>query len=179
MFRESEVAGVMVVDLEQRADERGFFARTWSADELRTQGLDGELSQISISFNTRRHTLRGMHFQRAPHDEAKLVRCTMGRIFDVAVDLRAESPTFRRWTGVELSAANRRSLFIPKGCAHGFLTLDDDAEVLYLISTPHVPDAADGVRWDDPAFGITWPATPAVISDRDATYADFRSNAGG
>lgn len=173
IFEPTEIDGVVVVDAERREDERGFFARTWSDDEFRDRGLDPAISQISISFNRKARTLRGLHLQRPPHEEAKLVRCTMGRVFDVAVDLRPTSPTCRRWVGVELTAENRRALFVPKGCAHGFLTLTDDAELLYLITTPYAADAAAGVRWDDPAFAIDWPAVPEVISDRDATYPDF------
>jgi dTDP-4-dehydrorhamnose 3,5-epimerase len=173
IFRETDVADVFVVDVECREDARGFFARTWSREAFEDRGLEADLSQISISYNHRRHTLRGMHFQRTPYEEAKLVRCTMGRIFDVAVDLRPQSPTFRSWSGIELSAADRRGLYVPKGCAHGFLTLEDESEVLYLISASHVPEAASGVRWDDPAFGVEWPTAPAVISPRDAEYEDF------
>lgn len=174
-LRETTVDGVFVVEPERVEDERGFFARTWCAGELAGAGLDPSLSQCSISFNTRRGTLRGMHFQRAPFEESKVVRCTRGRIYDVALDLRPGSPTFRASVGVELTAENRLALYVPKGCAHGFLTLEDASEVLYLISAPFTPGASAGVRWDDPAFAIEWPARPAVISTRDASYPDFQA----
>jgi dTDP-4-dehydrorhamnose 3,5-epimerase len=173
MYRSTTIDGVWLVEPERHEDERGFFARTWDAAEFARRGLAGDLAQASISFNRSRGTLRGMHYQVAPYGEVKLVRCTAGVIFDVAVDLRAGSPTFRGWTGIELSAENRQALYVPEGCAHGFLTLSDDAEVAYLISAPHEPTAARGVRHDDPAFGIAWPAPVRVINDRDRTYPDF------
>jgi dTDP-4-dehydrorhamnose 3,5-epimerase len=153
-------------------DERGFFARTWCREEFADHGLTPELAQCSISFSHRKGTLRGLHYQAAPHQEAKLVRCTRGAIWDVALDLRRDSPTYRAWFGVELSAANRAALYIPEGCAHGQLTLSDDSEVLYQMSAPYVPSAARGVRYDDPAFGIEWPGEVVVINDRDASYPD-------
>lgn len=173
IFRETAIEGVWVVEPERHADERGFFARTWDGAELARRGLNGDLAQCSISFNDRRGTLRGMHYQEAPYEEAKLVRCTAGAIFDVAVDLRPGSSTFSRWVGHELSADNRLALYVPEGCAHGFLTLADASEVVYAISERYAPDAARGVRWDDPAFGIEWPGTVEVISERDRSYPDF------
>lgn len=175
IFRETTIDGVWVVEPELHEDERGFFARTWDAEEFATQGLSSQLVQTSISFNRSRGTLRGLHYQAAPHEEAKLVRCTAGAIFDVAVDLRPDSETFRAWVGVELSAENRLALYVPEGCAHGFLTLADDAEVGYQMSAAHMVDAARGVRFDDPAFGIRWPGEIAVINERDRTYPDFAS----
>jgi dTDP-4-dehydrorhamnose 3,5-epimerase len=175
-FIETPVTGVLVVEADPLEDERGFFARTFSTEEFAARGLDSRVDQCSISYNARAGTLRGMHYQAAPHGEAKLVRCTRGTIYDVAVDLRPESPTYLHWAGAELSAGNRRALFVPEGCAHGFQTLLDGAEVLYQISTPYVPDAARGVRWDDPAFGIEWPDAPPggrKMSARDADYPDF------
>lgn len=173
IFRETGIAGVVVIEPERLADDRGFFARTWCAEEFAARGLDPSSAQCSVSFNRRRHTIRGMHYQLAPHEESKLVRCTRGAIHDVALDLRPSSPTFCRSVGVELSMDNRLALFVPPGCAHGFLTLDDDVEVLYQISPRFEPSASAGVRWDDPRFGIEWPASPVVISERDATYPDF------
>jgi dTDP-4-dehydrorhamnose 3,5-epimerase len=176
LFRETPVAGVLVVEPERIEDERGFFARTFSAEEFADLGLDGRVNQCSTSFNARAGTLRGLHFQMAPHGEAKLVRCTRGAIFDVAVDLRPDSPSYLRWFGSELSADDGRALFVPEGCAHGFQTLVDASEVLYQISTPHMPEAARGVRWDDPAFAIEWPPPPPAgrtMSPRDAEYPDF------
>jgi dTDP-4-dehydrorhamnose 3,5-epimerase len=175
-LRETPVAGVYFAEPERIEDERGFFARTFSAAEFAARGLDTRVEQCSTSFNARRGTLRGLHFQAAPHGEAKLVRCTRGAIFDVAVDLRPDSPSYLRWVGAELSAGNGRALYIPEGCGHGFQTLVDDSEVHYQISTAYVPEAARGVRWDDPAFGIDWPPAPPggrTMSARDAGYPDF------
>jgi dTDP-4-dehydrorhamnose 3,5-epimerase len=175
IFTETDIHGVWVVEPERYEDERGFFARTWDPDDFAAHGLNPHLAQCSISFNARRGTLRGLHFQVAPHEEAKLVRCTAGAMFDVALDLRTHSPTFGSWFGTTLSAENRRALYVPEGCAHGFLTLADATEVQYQISAPHTPDSARGVRWDDPAFGIEWPCEVDVISERDRTYADFET----
>jgi len=176
-FNATEIEGVWVVEPERFEDERGFFARTWDASEFSARGLSGSLAQASISYNRRRGTLRGMHFQTAPREEAKLVRCTAGAIFDVAIDLRRSSPTFLGWVGVELSAESRAALYVPEGCAHGFLTLSDESEISYQISAPHEPSAARGVRFDDPAFGILWPEGIIVINDRDRTYPDFDAKA--
>lgn len=173
IFRETDLPGAWVVEVERHEDERGFFARTWCEAEFRDRGLDPKLVQCNVSWNRRRHTLRGMHYQAAPHEEAKLVRCTRGAIHDVVVDLRPDSPTYRRWVGVDLTAENRAALFVPAGLAHGFLSLTEDTEVLYQMSEVYHPESARGVRWNDPAFGIEWPVEPAVISDRDAAYPDF------
>jgi dTDP-4-dehydrorhamnose 3,5-epimerase len=175
-FRETSVAGAFVVEPERIEDERGFFARTFSVKEFASRGLDTRVDECSTSFNVREGTLRGMHYQLAPHAESKLVRCTRGAIYDVAVDLRPDSPSYLRWFGLELSPENGYALFVPEGCAHGFQTLADASEVLYQISAPYVPDAGRGVRWDDPAFGIEWPAPPAggrTMTSRDAEYPDF------
>ena len=177
IFTETNVSGVWMIDLDRRFDERGFFARTWDSSELADRGLNARLAQCSISYNARRGTLRGMHYQAAPHEEAKLVRCTSGAIFDVALDLRPSSASFKGWFGVELTAENRRALYVPEGCAHGFLTLTDDSEVLYQISEFYAPDAACGVRWDDPSFGIDWPGEVDVITERDRTYPYFEASA--
>jgi dTDP-4-dehydrorhamnose 3,5-epimerase len=154
-------------------DERGLFGRTWCADEARALGLCQQFAQCSVSFNRTRGTLRGLHFQTAPYAETKLVRCTAGAIVDVVVDLRPDSPTFRRWVAEELTAENRRALYVPEGCAHGFQTLTDGAEVLYQITPAHQPGFSSGVRWDDPAFGIRWPDVPRALSERDRTWPDF------
>jgi dTDP-4-dehydrorhamnose 3,5-epimerase len=177
-FRETEIAGVWVVEPERFEDDRGFFARTWDVEEFRERGLSDRFVQASISFNRRRGTLRGMHYQAAPHEEAKLVRCTAGAIFDVAIDLRPGSETFTGWTGVDLSEENRRALYVPEGCAHGFLTLTDDVEIAYQISVPHAPEAARGVRFDDPAFAVAWPCEIVVVNERDRTYPDFEVGVG-
>jgi dTDP-4-dehydrorhamnose 3,5-epimerase len=174
-FVPTKLEGAFVLEPERHEDERGFFARTWSREELAEHGLVPELSQCSISRNTHAGTLRGMHFQSEPHAEVKLVRCTAGAIFDVIVDLRPGSATHAEWVGVELTAETGTALYIPKGLAHGFQTLVDGAEVFYMISDPYVPEAASGVRWDDPAFGIDWPdADSRVINERDRSYADYR-----
>lgn len=172
-FTDTPLAGAVVIDLEPVHDERGFFARSWCRDEFAARGLSGAIAQCSVSFNARRRTLRGLHYQAAPYEEVKAVRCTQGAIYDVIVDLRPESSTYLGWFGVELSAANRRMLYVPKGVAHGFLTLSDATEVYYQISEPYVAHAARGVRWNDPRFGIEWPAPPEVISERDRSYPDF------
>ena len=172
-FTETKVAGAFVIEPEPIADERGFFARTWCREEFADHGLTPELAQANLSFNHRRGTLRGLHYQAAPHAEAKLVRVTRGAIWDLALDLRRDSPTYLAWFGAELSDANRHMLYVPEGCAHGFLTLTDDAEVAYQMSAPYAPQAARGVRFDDPAFGIEWPGEVVVINERDRTYPDF------
>jgi dTDP-4-dehydrorhamnose 3,5-epimerase len=169
IFSESPLAGAYTVEMELLADERGFFARSYCAEEFAARGLP-ELRQCSVSYNARLGTLRGMHYQAAPREEHKLVRCTAGAVFDVIVDVRPASPTYRRWFAAELSAANRRSLFIPPGFAHGFMSLSENAEVYYMISVAHAPQSSRGYRWDDPAFAIEWPSPPTVISARDAAY---------
>ena len=172
-FRETPVAGAWIVEPQRQADGRGFFARTWCATEFARHGLSPRLVQCSVSYNPRRGTLRGLHYQVAPHAEAKLVRCTRGAIYDVAVDLRPASPTFRRHVAVMLDADGRRALYVPEGCAHGFQTLTDDTEIFYQMSAAYVPEAARGVRWDDPAFAIQWPPAERIIADRDRQYPDF------
>jgi dTDP-4-dehydrorhamnose 3,5-epimerase len=173
-FAATEIAGVVVVEIEPRTDERGVFARLHCPEEFAAAGHPFVPAQTSLSRNPRALTLRGMHYQLAPHAEVKLVRCLRGRIFDVAVDLRPESPTRRRWTAAELSADNARALLVPEGVAHGFLTLEPDTDVLYQISPSYRPGHEAGVRWDDPAFAIAWPAPPELISPRDAGYPDYR-----
>ena len=167
--------GVMIVSATTNKDERGLFARTYDAAAFAAAGLPTQWPQCNISWNARKGTLRGMHFQAAPRPDPKLVRCTRGRIFDVAVDLRPDSPTFRRWTGVELSEDNRDALAIPAGCAHGFMTLEDGSEVLYMMGEVYVPELASGVRWNDPAFTIKWPDEPATMSEKDMRWPDFRA----
>lgn len=169
-FQPTPIPGCFVVAPERHADARGHFARTWDGGAFAAHGLNPAIAQCSASFNERRGTLRGMHFQRAPHAEAKLVRCTRGAVFDVCLDLRPDSPTFHRWHGETLTADNGVALYVPEGCAHGFLTLDDATEVFYTITAPYVPAAAGGVRYDDPVFGIAWPAPVRVIHERDARY---------
>jgi dTDP-4-dehydrorhamnose 3,5-epimerase len=173
IYHPTAVEGVVLVAPEIAADERGFFARTWCAGEFARQGLNPALVQCGIAYNHRRGTLRGMHYQLAPAEEAKLVRCTRGRIFDVAIDLRPASRTFLRHAAVELNTEDRSMLYIPEGCAHGYITLEDGCEVFYQMSAAYRPDLARGVRWNDPAFGIEWPAEIQVISERDRTWTDY------
>lgn len=169
-FTETPLQGAFVLDLEPISDERGFFGRTFCTNEFRGHGLMSAVAQCSVSFNAKKGTLRGMHFQAAPHEEDKLVRCTAGAIFDVIIDIRPTSQTRGRWFGIELTAANRRALFVPSGFAHGFITLADGTEVFYMISTPFASGFGRGVRWSDPAVAIQWPLEPVVISQRDASY---------
>ena len=174
-FEPTPLPDCLVVRPQRHADARGFFYRTWDPAELAAAGLNPHVAQCSASFNAKKGTLRGMHYQAAPHAEAKLVRCTRGAIYDVALDLRPDSPTFRQSFGVELTEENGAALYVPEGCAHGFLTLEDASEVFYMISAPYAPEAARGARWDDPAFGIAWPGAIRVIHERDAGYPDFPS----
>jgi dTDP-4-dehydrorhamnose 3,5-epimerase len=167
------VAGAFFVDPEPVDDERGFFARIFSAAEFAAFGLEATIAESSLSYNRVAHTLRGLHYQVSPHEEAKLVRCLRGSLYDVVVDVRPDSPTYAQWDASELSPQNRRALYAPPGTAHGYLTLEDETELLYEISSPHVPKAARGVRWDDPLFKIDWPAAPRVIAPRDSSYPDF------
>jgi dTDP-4-dehydrorhamnose 3,5-epimerase len=173
-FTHTPMAGAYVIEPEPVTDERGFFARTWCAEEFRAHGLNANLSQCSISFTEQRGTIRGMHFQRKPHAEVKLVRCTAGAIYDVALDLRPRSVTYGKWFAVELTAANHLSYYIPEGFAHGLQTLTDNCEVLYQISTSYHKEYAMGVRWNDPAFSIEWPIAGAILSDRDNSWPDYK-----
>jgi dTDP-4-dehydrorhamnose 3,5-epimerase len=172
-FETTELAGAWVIEIEPHADERGFFARTFCEREFAQHSLPTHYPQTNLSRNSRAGTLRGMHYAAAPDREAKLVRCVRGRIYDVIIDLRAGSPTRDKWIGVELSAEKGRALFVPEGFAHGFITLDDDSDVFYHMSDFFKPEAARGLRWDDPHFGIRWPRAASVISARDAAYPDF------
>lgn len=172
-FIETKLNGAFIIELEPLADERGFFARSWCHREAKSHGLSANWVQCNVSFNNKKGTLRGMHYQESPDEEIKLVRCTGGAIFDVIIDLQPQSSTFRQWVGIELNADNRRMLYIPKGFAHGFLTLKDCTEVYYQMSEFYLPKKARGVRWNDPAFGIDWPIAVSVISERDARYPDF------
>lgn len=171
IFTETRIAGVWIVDIEPSVDERGMFARTFCETEMAAHGIDFHIAQSNISWSRTRGTLRGLHYQAEPHGEAKIVRCTRGAAWDVAVDLRPGSPTHREWAAAELTAANRRMMIIPRGLAHGFVTLTDDTELHYDMGAVHVPGAARSIRWDDPAFGITWPLRPAVMSEADRRAA--------
>ena len=172
-FKELALQGAYLVEIEPLADERGFFARTFCGDEFAARGLIAEFSQMSVSFNARRGTVRGMHFSAAPRAETKIVRCTAGVLYDVMIDLRPNSATYLSVVGIELSAANRNAVYIPTGVAHGFQTLADATEVLYLIDIPYVASAARGLRWNDPAVKVGWPLPIAVISERDQAFPDW------
>jgi dTDP-4-dehydrorhamnose 3,5-epimerase len=170
-FAPTPLAGAQVIELERQEDERGFFARSFCQDEFLRHGLEPAIAQCNVSWNRRRGTLRGLHYQAAPHEEAKVVRCTRGAIWDVIVDLREDSANRLGWYSAELTAENRRALFVPKGFAHGFQTLADDSEVLYQMSEPYHADLARGLRWDDPKLGIRWPLPEPILSERDRSYA--------
>ena len=173
IFTETSLAGTYLVELEPRRDERGHFARQWCAEAFARAGLDPRIAQINSSRSLRAGTLRGLHYQLEPHAEVKLVRCTRGALFDVALDLRPASPTFCRWYGIELDADSGRMLYIPEGCAHGYLTLVPDTELVYQASVAYAPASARGVRYDDPAFGIRWPRPVSVLSAADAAWERF------
>jgi dTDP-4-dehydrorhamnose 3,5-epimerase len=172
-FVETSIPGVYEIRINAIPDERGFFARTWCRNEFEEHGLESVLLQCNISYNARKGTLRGMHSQAAPFGESKLVRCTQGAIYDVVLDLRPQSPSFKKWIAVTLTGENRNMVYVPKGCAHGFLTLQDQTEVFYQMSEVYNAESARGVRWDDPAFHISWPEKVEVISERDRSYPDF------
>ena len=175
LFIETFLKGAFVIDLERREDDRGFFARSFCQREFAEHGLEVQVAQCNVSFNERKGTLRGMHYQVPPFEEAKLVRCTMGGIYDAIIDLRQGSPTYRRSFCVELNARNHRMLYVPRGCAHGFQTLEPDTEVFYQMSQFYSAEHSRGVRWDDSAFGIKWPPDERIISERDQQYPDFRA----
>jgi dTDP-4-dehydrorhamnose 3,5-epimerase len=173
LFTETKLQGAFIIDIEPREDERGFFARSWCEEEFKRHGLNPRLVQCNISFNKKRGTLRGMHYQVEPFPEAKVVRCTMGAMYDVIIDLRKDSPTFKQWLAVELTAENRRALYIPEGFAHGFQTLENNTEAFYQMSEFYHPECARGVRWDDSAFGVEWLGCPKIISPQDSRFPDF------
>jgi len=177
IFSSTKISGVFVIELEPRRDTRGFFARQWCGEEIARAGLDLWIAQINAARGIAAGTLRGIHFQLAPHAEVKLVRCNRGAVYDVAVDLRPDSPTFRQWVGVELDAESGRALYIPEGCGHGYLTLAADTDLVYQASVPYAPKSARGARYDDPAFEIAWPRPIEVISDQDRTWPDFPGSA--
>jgi len=172
-FEETPLHGAYLIYLEPIKDERGFFARSWCHDEFKKNGLDANLIQCSVSFNTKKGTLRGMHYQTAPHEETKLVRCTRGSMYDVIVDLRRDSPTFKQWFAAELTAENHLAMYVPKGFAHGLQTLEDNTEAFYQISEKYFPENATGVRWNDSAFGIKWPEMKPILSQKDSEYSDL------
>jgi dTDP-4-dehydrorhamnose 3,5-epimerase len=173
IFTETKLKGAFILEPERLEDARGFFARSWCQREFEAHSLNARLSQCSISFSNHKGTLRGMHYQVSPWEEAKLVRCTSGSIYDAVIDLRPESPTFKQYIGLVLTGHNHKMLYVPEGFAHGFLTLEDNTEVFYQISEFYSPEHARGVRWNDPAFGIAWPLAPSAMSDRDRNCASF------
>jgi len=175
IFTETKLKGAFIVDPQKFEDARGFLSRSFSAKEFEERGLNPRIAECNISFSKKRYTIRGMHFQKPPYEQAKLVRCTKGSVYDVIIDLRPQSPTFKQWIGEELTAENRRMLYVPEGFAHGFQTLEDDTEVFYQISNIYNPGSEGGVRWNDPVFGIEWRATDGVtINERDQNYPDFK-----
>ncbi|GAB3638285.1 dTDP-4-dehydrorhamnose 3,5-epimerase [Hymenobacter arcticus] len=173
IFTETKLAGAFIIDLERRTDERGFFARSWCEDEFAAHGIYLPPLQANLSSNPTQGTLRGMHYQLPPHAESKLVRCTRGALYDVIVDLRAESPTYGQWVGVELTADNFRQLFVPERFAHGFLTLEPHTDAAYQVSAKYAPGAEHGLRWNDPALAIAWPAAPRLVSAKDQVHPLF------
>lgn len=173
IFEETKLKGAYLIKLEELTDNRGFFARSWCQREFERRGLTAYVAQANLSFNRKQGTLRGMHYQIVPYEEAKLVRCTRGAIYDVIIDLRPESATYRQWIGAELTDANRHMLFVPEGFAHGFQALADNTEVSYQVSQFYTPGAEQGARYDDPAFGISWPLDVTVISDKDANWPAY------
>ena len=172
-FKETILKGSFVVDLSKLEDERGFFARAFCNEEFKNENLVSEIVQANISFNKLKGTLRGMHYQKTPYQETKFIRCIKGSIFDIIIDLRKESPTYKKHFGIELTAENRSALFVPKDFAHGFITLEDNTEVIYMVSQSYVPDAEEGIRWDDSQFNLNWPIKPTNISPKDAHWSVF------
>lgn len=173
IFIETKLKGALIIETERLEDERGFFARSFCQKEFALHGLKSNLVQCNISFNKKKGTLRGMHYQVAPHEEAKLVRCTKGAIYDVIVDLRPNSSTFKQWLGIELISESYQMIYIPEGFAHGFQTLENNTEVFYQMSEFYHPECARGIKWNEPTFGIEWPADDRIISTKDCQYADF------
>ncbi|HID07768.1 MAG TPA: dTDP-4-dehydrorhamnose 3,5-epimerase [Armatimonadetes bacterium] len=174
IFTETKLAGAFILDFNKIEDDRGFFARAFCTQEMEEHNLISDVKQANMSWNEKAGTMRGMHYQVDPYQETKLVRCTRGALYDVIIDLRKDSSTFGEWVGVELSADNRRALFVPRDFAHGFVTLEDNTDAFYMVSQSYVPNAEDGIRWNDPRFAIDWPVTPSLVSDKDANWADYK-----
>jgi len=176
IFTPTKLQGPFILEVKKIEDERGFFGRSWCKQELEAHGLNAGVVQANVSYNKVKGTLRGMHFQKAPHQETKLVRCTRGAIYDVIIDLRPDSPTYKQWIGVELTESNYRMLFVPEDFAHGFITLEDNTEVTYQVTQYYTPGAEGGIRWNDPAFNIEWPIPPVVVSGKDQAHPDFAAS---
>lgn len=173
LFSETQLKGAYIIEIEKLEDNRGFFARSWCQKEFEAHGLNPRIVQANVSYNKRKGTLRGMHYQKTPYEETKLVRCTKGAIYDVIIDLRPTSTTYGQWIGVELTKDNYKMLYVPENFAHGFQTLEDDSEAIYQVSQFYTPGAESGIRWDDPAFNIDWPIGVQVISDKDKSWPDY------
>lgn len=173
LFAETKLKGAFVIEIKKLEDNRGFFGRSWCANEMAEHGLKSDIKQVNNSLSLKKGTIRGMHYQNDPYQETKLVRCTKGAIFDVIIDLRPHSPTYKQWIGVELNADNRKMLYVPEDFAHGFITLEDNCEVNYLVTQFYTPGAESGIRWDDPAFGIEWPIQPTIVSEKDQTHPNY------
>jgi dTDP-4-dehydrorhamnose 3,5-epimerase len=174
IFRKTKLKGVFIIELEKHKDERGYFARTWCENEFKANGLNSSLAQANTALSFQKGTLRGMHYQTAPYEETKIIRCIRGSVFDVVIDIRPDSITYCQWLGIELSSENHTILYVPEGFAHGYKTLENNSEVFYLVSQFYTPDAERGIRWDDPAFNITWPETPdLIISEKDKNWPDY------
>ncbi|PSL06595.1 dTDP-4-dehydrorhamnose 3,5-epimerase [Cecembia rubra] len=173
IFKETKLKGAFEIEIKKLEDERGFFGRSWCANEMAEYGLNSAIKQANTSFSKTKGTIRGMHFQKAPYQESKLIRCTKGAILDVIIDLRPDSPTYKEWIGVELNESNYKMLYVPEDFAHGFMTLEDNSEVTYLVSQFYTPGAEAGIRWNDPAFNIEWPMNPTVISEKDRNHPNY------
>ncbi len=174
IFKETQLNGAYVIDLDKLEDKRGFFARSFCVNEFKEVGIDFPVAQANVSYNRYKRTLRGMHYQQEPHGEAKLVRCTRGAIFDAIIDVRPDSSTYMQWMGVELNEQNYRMLYVPEGFAHGFITLEDETEVTYQVSEFYTPGAEKGIRWNDSTFNIDWPVDPRILSEKDKSWPDFK-----
>ncbi|MDN5203117.1 dTDP-4-dehydrorhamnose 3,5-epimerase [Fulvivirgaceae bacterium BMA10] len=175
-FTETKLKGAFIIELDQLKDERGFFARSWCKKEMEDHGLNANVVQSNVSYNIEKGTLRGLHYQKDPYQETKLVRCTRGALYDVIIDLRKDSPTYMEWIGVELTAENYKMLYVPQDFGHGFITLEDQTEATYQVTQFYTPGAEGGIRWDDPAFNIEWPISPKVVSDKDQSHPDYQEN---
>ena len=172
-FKKTDFEGVFIIELEKQVDERGFFARSWDKKEFEINGLNSNLTQCNISLNQKKGTIRGLHYQKKPYEEAKLIRCTKGRLFDVIIDLRSNSKNFKKWLNVDLNEENYKMLYIPEGFAHGFQTLENNTEVFYQMTQDYMPKFAYGIRWDDIQFNIEWPIKSPILSEKDKRFSDF------
>ena len=173
IFEKTDFEGVYIIEIEKQIDERGFFARSWDKNDFEENGLNSKLTQCNISLNNKKGTLRGMHYQIKPYQETKLIRCTQGRLFDVIIDLRIDSKSFKKWLNIELNEENYKMLYVPEGFAHGFQTLEDNTEIFYQMTQNYMPNFANGIRWNDPMFNINWPIKEPILSEKDQRFTDF------